>query len=277
MQKINYLINQIKAKKSLSNLDDKIIEEKISTYLKQNTKFKQFLEKSTLQSLQKSSKTKSIIKSIRSDLHKTYGVFQRKLNQRYELLEQLKKKYSLETLNKILNTHSSSAERLKIYPHLYQLIFKFTGKPKKILDLACGLNPLSIPYMNLKNIDYTATELSKEDCKLLKDFFKIRKIKGKAIQQDLTKVKTIKGKYDICFLFKVFDSIETKGHKLAEHLIKIIPSKYIIASFPTKTISYKAMNKPRRTWLETMLKRISLNFIIFELGNEIFYVIEKKK
>jgi len=277
MKKINYLIKQIKSKKSLSNLDDKIIKEKIINYLTKNPKFKQFLDKTSFQSLKKSSKTKLIIKTIRAELHQTYGVFQRKLNKRYELLKQLKKNYSLEIINKILNTHSSSAERIKIYPNLYQLIFKFTGKPKKILDLACGLNPLSIPYMKLKTINYTATELSKEDCKFLNNFFKILKIKAKAYSLDLTKVKQIKGRYDICFLFKVFDSIEKKGHKIAENLIKIIPAKNIIVSFPTKTISYKAMNKPRRIWLETMLKRISLNFIVFELGNEIFYVIEKKK
>jgi len=275
MKNINFLIKKIKDKKSLALVDNKLIKGKLDLYFIKNPKSKKFIETSSFKSLQNSSKTKLIIKAIRADLHKNYGVFQRKLNKREKLLQKLKNNYSLNLINEILNTHSSSSERIKIYPHLYKVIFKFTGKPKKILDLASGLNPLSIPYMNLKNINYTATELNQKDCQFLNDFFKIIKIKGKAYSLDLTKVKSIKGKYDICFLFKVLDSIELKGHKLTEHLIKIIPAKYLIVSFPIKTISYKKMNKPRRTWLELLLKRLNLNFIIFEIENEIFYIIEK--
>ena len=43
--------------------------------------------------------------------------------------------------------------------------------------------------------------------------------------------------------------------------------EYIVASFPTKTISGKKMNYPRRGWIEKMLKRIGYEFSIIKENN----------
>jgi hypothetical protein len=100
-------------------------------------------------------------------------------------------------------------------------------------------------------------------------------LKGKAELTDLSFVKEFP-KTDVCFLFKVLDVFEMKGHKLSEELLKRIKSKWIIASFSSRTISGKKMMFSRRGWFEMMLKRNEYSFKKIEKENEIFYVIKNK-
>lgn len=50
---------------------------------------------------------------------------------------------------RILDLHSSTRERRDFLPDLYGRIFRITGAPGRILDIGCGLNPFSVPFMGL--------------------------------------------------------------------------------------------------------------------------------
>ena len=45
--------------------------------------------------------------------------------------------------------HASSRERLPYLENFYQKIISVIGTPRSILDLACALDPLGLPWMNL--------------------------------------------------------------------------------------------------------------------------------
>jgi 16S rRNA (guanine(1405)-N(7))-methyltransferase len=45
--------------------------------------------------------------------------------------------------------HASTRERLPILERLYSALWAETGVPRVLLDLACGLNPLAVPWMGL--------------------------------------------------------------------------------------------------------------------------------
>lgn len=245
------LINKIKAKHELKDISNQFIKEQIELYLKRNPKQKKFLERP------KSTGYKKIVKEIRASLRRSTGLF------------------SVGKTKNTLETHSSTKERLSFYSKLYQKIFKITNKPKTILDLGCGLNPLSIPYMKLKNFSYYAYDINRHDVKIVKEFFKKNKIKGKAEVKDVLKVKSYPNT-DLTFLFKMTDVLDRgKGHKTTEKLIKKIPTKFIIVSFPTITMSGKPMNFPRRKWIELMCNRLKYKFKILKFSNEIFYVLKK--
>ena len=97
------------------------------------------------------------------------------------------------------------------------------------------------------------------------------KIKGKALASDITK-KQIKQKADIAFALKIFDLIPNKA---VEKIIKQLKVKYIIASFPTKTISKKRMTYIKRGGFQRMLERLKLQYKKLEYSNELVYVIAK--
>ena len=82
---------------------------------------------------------------------------------------------------------------MSFYREMYDSIFKVTGKPKRILDMSSGLNPLSHIWMEVEELRYLASELSKKDVQFIQDYFnmirKYSKVNGKAFDLDLLKLK----------------------------------------------------------------------------------------
>jgi len=263
----NQLLHEIKKNKKYSSISDEIIIEEINNHLKRNK-----IEKITKQD----------IKEIRNKLHRLYSSYLRgKKSKRNKLLEELKENPSnLNILNQILLTSVSAKERLDDYKSLYEKIFLITGKPKIIVDIGCGLNPISFLYMNLEKIDYYCYDIDNEDMNFLNEFFKIMNpygLNGKAAilnAKDVDKIKQIPNG-DIIFLWKLIDLINTKDAKPGEELIKVLmqKTKFIVASFATKTIGGKPMNLPRRKGFELMLERNNFRFETIKTRNEIYYII----
>lgn len=265
----NQLIQEIKKKKELSELDNKFVKEELDRFFKREPKILKNLKEQTNP---KAKDYKIVVKEVRAKLRRSYGLF--RVEKETKKLKQLakEKKYA-----EILKTHSSTKERLSFYDQLYQRIFKITGKPKVILDLGAGLNPLSYGLMKTK-VEYYAYDLSKEEVKVINQFFKDKKINGKARILDLLEIEKVKKlpKADVAFLFKMTDVLDKgKGHKTSEEIIKAIPTKFVVISFPTLTMSGKPMNHPRRGWIELMCKRLGYDLKVLEFSNELFYVIKK--
>jgi 16S rRNA (guanine(1405)-N(7))-methyltransferase len=272
LNKINKISEIIKKNKKYSSISEDVITDEIESYFRKNPNKLDLLEK------QKSEKFKKIIKEIRSNLHKSYGSFQTEDKaKRDDYLRKISSINDFRTHDLILSTSVSAKERLNDYSKLYKKIFSITGKPQSIIDLGCGLNPVSLPYMGINSCIYHAYDIDENDIAFLNRYFGLMKhysnIKGTAsvlnLKNNLLKIP----KADICFLFKVFDVIEKDNHKLSESIIKSLNCKYIIVSFSTKTVSGKHMNHPYRGWIERMLERINLKYEKISLENEVFYII----
>jgi len=264
------LLEYIKKSKKYSAISSEVIKKEIKKYFKINPKSKKYLDNV------KSKKFKEIVKGVKARLHLIYGSFQKDRSKREEYLKQIYGINDYKHHDKILSTSVSSKERLKDYEKLYKKIFLIAGKPNKIIDLGCGLNPVSFPYMGVNKLSYYAYDINKEDCDFLNKYFKsmkqFSKLNGKAFVVDLRDIKKLP-RADVCFMFKFLDVIEEKGHKLSEEIIKKINCKYIVVSFPTKTVSGRKMKHAYRGWIERMLNRIKLKFEKILLDNEVFYII----
>ena len=270
--KVKELLEHVKKHKKYSSISDEIVIDEIKKHLKSNPNIAHI--------------DKQLIKDIRKELHLSYASFQtKKKTKRKEYLEMLKKNVDDDLTEKLLSITLSTKERLQDYKKLYKQIFKITGKPRKIIDLACGLNPVSYPYMNLEKLHYEVYDIDESDINFLNDYFKIMKthgLKGKAKILSLKNTKKISNllKSDIIFLFKIIDILDKRnsGHKTSEQLIKqLIPkTKFIVASFATRTLTRIKMNFPKRKWFELMLDRNHLSFKTIETDNEIYYVIKSR-
>lgn len=256
------VISDILSKKELTTISENIVEQIIKEKL--DKKIKQIISEKRY----KTKQYKQFIKKIRAILRRQYGAFQNpKINR--------KKLFEKKDWEGLLKSHKSSKERFSYYNELYKKIFEITGKPKSILDIGCGMNPISYEYMNLKKIEYLACDISNSDLNIINKYFKIKKINGKIKLFDAIRDKYSFKKYDIIFAFKLFEILETtRSHKLTENIIKKLKAKYIVASFSTKTLSGRKMSRARRGWFEVMNKRLGNKLKIIELENEIFYIIE---
>jgi len=219
----------------------------------------------------KSEELRKFVKIIRAQLRRQFGAFNNPKINRLKLMEK-KDYYGL------LMSHQSSRERMSYYPEVYSKIFKGAKTPASIIDIGCGFNPLSAEFMPLLPKKYLALDINENDLKIIENYFIDKKINGSAKVFDATILKNynFNEEFDICFAFKLFEILErTKSHRLTEDIIKLIPSKNIIASFSTKTLSGAPMSRARRIWFEVMSKRLGYSIESFSIPNELFYILRK--
>jgi len=247
---IQELISHLKKKDELSDLDNNFIKYRIINYIKDNKLESKFEQKG----FSRTSTYKKIFKDIRKRLHEIYGVFR---------ADSFKE-------------HPSVKERLVYYKEIYYRIFSITGKPKKILDLGCGLNPMSYKYLGCKPY-YYASDISDFDLKQVYKYFKINKIKGKTFTFNLVDDSYKKlPKANVCFLFKVLESLEAIKKNISKKIIQDLNSDWIVVSFSKRAISGARIRKAGRSWFRKVLKSLKLYYVIFDIGDEIFFVIKRK-
>ena len=274
---IEFLIESIRDKKTLTNLDSEFIKREIVKFISNHLDYISKL------SNDKSKEHKELIKFVRAKSHDVYEIFQtRDIDKRAELLSDMKS-LSKESVVLLLETHISTKERLPLYEEIYKKIFAEIGVPTSILDIGCGLNPISIPYMNfdskkLKKIEYFASELGSEDLKIINFFFEKFGINGKTfdcdIVHDYEKLKDYK--CDVCFAFKLFDVLETQKENIGYEIIESLNCKYLVSSFALKNIKQETMKREKVHYFERFLTKLGLSFDSFLMGGELFYIVPLK-
>ncbi|MFH1589787.1 MAG: hypothetical protein ABIB43_04440 [archaeon] len=270
------LVSDILSKRELQNLDEDIVNDLLKRYFQENSALKKILDKKEYNP--RSTEYKQVVKEIRKTLREIYGVFiQKGYSKRETFLEELTKENTDDQISKILNLHQSTKERLPYYKTVYKKLFEITGNPKIILDLACGLNPVSYPWLKC-NPKYIASDISKKDMVFLESFFSKINVSGLGITIDLVKEqdKLASLKADVCFLFKTLDSLETRKRNISKNLIEKINAKWIVVSFSKVSLGgEKIIEKKKRNWFFNHLKQKNLHYQEFEVPNEYFIVIKK--
>ncbi|HLD05470.1 MAG TPA: hypothetical protein VJG90_07150 [Candidatus Nanoarchaeia archaeon] len=269
----------IRKKKGLEGLGVSFTARLLKECLQNNHSVQDKMAKShTWAEFERSAECKAITKEVRSRLREVYGVFWEHSKQD-KLLQALLQNPTPEAHNKVLALHTSTKERLPFYEEVYKKIFAITGKPKKILDLACGLNPFSYPYLGCSP-EYLASELCESDAAFLQAFFDGLNIQGQAFAFDLLQFNKTECtdfiKSDVCFLFKALDSLEAIDWGFSETLLPNLPATWLVVSFSTRSLGgKKEIKKEKRKWFERILEKNHWTYKTFEVANECFYVIKK--
>ena len=284
-EQVRMLVADICRKKELQGLSLGYVERVLRDFLRQNS---QVEERLAAKFHVKSAVYEKVLKGVRAGLRRKVGLFghesnlddARELMHTYFNVSLSEKK---KVLGELLLAHSSTRERVGFARELYQKIF--ISCPEKILDLGCGLHPLSVPLMGLRKsgVQYFAYDIHADEMEVVNEFFGLwmrehKTFRAKAGVLDLLDVGEVEKlpEADIALLFKVVDVLDAnRGHTRSEALLRAVPSSRMVVSFATKTMSGRKMTAPRRRWMEWMCSRLGWKFMIFEFENEIFYVIEK--
>ena len=179
-----------------------------------------------------------------------------------------------EFCRQILNSHASTKERMDRLADFYQGIFKVTGKPQSISDLACGLNPLAFPWMGLNSsIEYHAFDLHSPRIDFINHYFTCIKLEPLAEHRDiLVNPPTILT--DITFLFKEAHRLDQRQKGCNKFLWQKINSRWLIVSLPSESLSGKhdLIEKHRKLVMDSIG---GANWPIIELqfGTELVFCI----
>jgi len=271
------IISEIKEKPTLRNMDAVFITEQIKKYLEQNVKALEKLEN------KKSKEYKELIKNVRKKCHDIYEIFQTKTTSgdRLDMVEKIED-LSIDSHLPVLKSHLSTKERIPNYKKFYEDIYSTIGYPKSILDIGCGFNPFSLPFMHIEieGLQYCASDLSYDDLKVIEAYFsRIGMIGSSTFRMNLIKDYKQLKKYptDVCFAFKLFDVLESQKENISYEIIKAIPSKYLVATFPMQNIKAKSMKRTHVSYFERMLRNLNLNYKLISYPNELVYIVYDKK
>ena len=155
-KKIDSIIDEIKSGKKYRVLSPDTIRDVVT---RETTKHKSL---------------KNAVKAARKRLHLILADYLSRLDCP-EAEQQLKTAFSSGDQNKIKETclnimtkHASTHERIEILDQFYPKLFAVTGKPQKLADLACAMNPLSFRWMGLpKDISYYAFDNNSQNITFL--------------------------------------------------------------------------------------------------------------
>lgn len=167
-------------------------------------------------------------KEAKNLLHQIWGAF-------YKTRPEFKKivcKLEKDSVLPLLKLQSSVEERIPILDNFYQKIFEITGIPNSIIDHACGLNPLTIPWMNLpKIIKYTAFDIDAEEIEFLKSIGIDARL-GDLLSDDFEYA-------DVVFMLKLLPCLEHQKKGCSLEILKKQKCKFLVVSFPIKSIGGK--------------------------------------
>ena len=238
---------------------------------------------------------KQAIKATKNRLHQAYSAYESRID--YDrVYGSLEAAYAADTpegiraaCRRILNLHASSRERLPILDRFYAGIFAHTGTPRSLLDLACGLNPLSLPWMGLsypssgdplagKRVVYYAYDIDTARVAFLNRYLCLAGVQACACAQDVICDLPAEGA-DVALLLKSSACLERqkKGATLA--LLDALDVSYAVVTFPVKSLGRREKGMPAH-YAQTFAEMLSVRpwpVTRLDFATEQAFIVDKRQ
>ena len=185
---------------------------------------------------------KEAIKATKRRLHQVYGAFETNLD--YETaLAALRAAYSSgdeaairQACRQVLGHHTSTRERLPLLDEFYPAIWQITGTPPSVLDVGCGLNPLSLPWMGLPaGARYVALDVDCGRIDFLNRYLSIAGLPPMARCHDAL-VAPPPDRADVALLLKMSPTLERQQAGATLHLVEQLHARHIVVSYAVQSL-----------------------------------------
>ncbi len=176
----------------------------------------------------------------------------------------------------ILDTHLSTRERQPLLPAFYDEIFAVTGKPKRLLDIACGLNPLAFPWMGLDtDTELYAYDIHEPRIEFLNGYFELQGLRPLAKVQDIA-YRFPEEEADVALFLKEMPRFSRHYGELGRPLLEALRVRWLVVSFPA--VSARGGRRLDGRYREFMHQLIEgHNWPITEMlfGDELLFCVQK--
>lgn len=176
----------------------------------------------------------------------------------------------------ILKTHASTRERLPHLDQFYTAIFSITGRPATLLDLACGLNPLAFPWMDLPPAThYHAYDLHQPRVALLNHYFRLQGLAPLAEQRDIL-VEPPQIEADVAFFFKEAHRFEQRRRGCNRPFWLSLHVKWLVVTLPASSLTGRHdLAAGHRKLVSKALAGLDWPVMEQQVGNELIFCIHK--
>ncbi len=174
---------------------------------------------------------KDAIKSVKNKLHQVAGAYQVEPLQADAWLAEvqacLAEGGDLRPLcRRLLARHASTRERLPMLDEFYAAVLGDLPPVRAVLDLACGLNPLALPWMGLApGVVYHACDIYADQAALLNRWFALLGRPGEAFLCDLVAGPPPPAA-DVVLLLKALPCLQQVDREIGRRLLDAIDAAH---------------------------------------------------
>ncbi len=195
---------------------------------------------------------KEAIKATKSKLHQVGGAYFGGRIKYAQWLDKLKvaatsgdRDSFLRVCTEVMGHHSSTRERLKILDQFYAQTLSDLPPVGTVLDIACGLNPLAIPWMPLdEGVQYYAYDIYGDMVDFVGEFMRIANVQGQAQVCDITQFPPTR-RADLAFVLKSLPCIEQLDKSASLRLLETVNADHLLVSFPVRSLGGRDKNMAR--------------------------------
>ncbi len=194
---------------------------------------------------------KEAVKATRSQLHQVGGAYQERpipYEAHIRTLETLSNDLSDPAVrsfcSKLMGEHTSTRERLPILDTFYVTLLKPLLPINSIADLACGLNPLALPWMSLSpKTRYFACDIYSDMLSFVRQFFEHFNQPIETGMCDLTDF-TLPEPVQVALLLKTIPCLEHLDKDIGRKLVTTLPAEHLVVSFPAHSLGGRSKGMP---------------------------------
>lgn len=180
---------------------------------------------------------------------------------------------------KAMNLHTSTRERLGFLEAFYRETLDGLGPIHSLLDLACGLNPLALPWLPLaEDARIEACDIYADMADFLAAFFSHAGLNGRAFTCDLIH-QTPNQPVQLALLLKTIPCLEQVDKKIGRRLLNGIQAEHILVSFPVHSLGGrgKGMRQNYDQHFQELISDLSWEVIRFDFPGELVYRLTRPK
>ena len=199
-----------------------------------------------MQELARRHNLKEAIKATKNKLHQIGAAYQVSSPHYSFWLNELKQaslvgnhQLFLDTCRRIMGHHSSTRERLPILEQFYSTILAELPPINSVIDIACGLHPLSIPWMPLsEHAQYYAYDIYQDMIDFLNEYMTLLPVQGYGKVCNVLHYCPAQ-KVDVAFILKAIPCLEQVDKSAGLRLLESINADHLVVSFPARSLGGK--------------------------------------
>lgn len=194
-------------------------------------------------------------KRVKRRLHQAVGAFRSGGAQADRLLRPLREAWHGDLTDRpfrdacrsALMRHASTRERV---PHLdlfYAGIWRVTGAPPlRVLDLGCGLAPLSLPWMGVDHeATYLAVEVDRRPLATVEAFLTMVGQPHRVEARDLVANGPPPVEVDVALLLKAVTTLDRQDSAATARLIRALRTRHVAVSFAGRSLGGRSRGMER--------------------------------
>ena len=144
-----------------------------------------------------------------------------------------------------MRAHASTRERLESLDRFYEGIWSLTGVPARLLDLGCGLNPLTLPWMGLApDATYLASDVDRRPLATVAAFLDLVGQPHEVEALDVLERPPAHAA-DVALMLKLVTTLDRQLPEASANVLRALRVHHAVVTFPKHSLGGRGKGMER--------------------------------